>query len=124
MKVLRSSEIKHREMCSLHTGEKFGLSAILSDSVDCEDLFLRHELLPAGSRSSSPHSHAEVDEVVFVLEGTLRAHEGKGSQVLEAGDCLCFRAGDPELHFLSNEGPKQAVYLVMSRKIPGNDTRY
>ena len=44
--------------------------------------------------------HSHEDELVWVLEGELTLVTDGGDEVLRAGDCAAFRAGDPDGHHL------------------------
>jgi len=68
------SELSHVKLQSKKTGEGFPLSAILSDPLGFKDIFVHHEIIPAGRRSSSPHAHSRREEMIYVLSGTVFAH--------------------------------------------------
>lgn len=69
----------------------------------------RVELAP-GAWSTQRHWHKTNDEVVVVVSGELVLVTDLGEETLRAGDCVAFRAGDPNPHHLQNRGREPAVF--------------
>ena len=81
--------------------------------------------LPPGAWSSQRHWHAREDEFVYVLDGEVTLVSEAGEEVLRAGDCAGFRAGDPDGHCLQNRSDRMALVLeVGSRATGGDDVVY
>ena len=76
--------------------------------------------LPPGVWSSQRHWHTREDEFVMVLEGELILVTDSGEEVLRAGDCAAFKAGDPNGHHLINRSTRDAVVL----EIGGRDSEH
>ena len=72
-------------------------------------------LLP-GKQSSVRHSHTHEDEMVFILEGEVVLRTDGGEQILGAGTCAAFPAGDPDAHHLVNRSDRPARYLEISNR--------
>ena len=72
--------------------------------------------LPPGKESSMRHYHTHDDELIFVLEGELVLRTAAGEQVMTAGDCAGFVAGDVDGHQLINRSDRPARYLEISSK--------
>ncbi|TAL01543.1 MAG: cupin domain-containing protein [Rhodospirillaceae bacterium] len=70
----------------------------------------RVELAP-GSWSTQRHWHRLNDEAVVVVSGELTLVTDDGEEVLGAGDCVCFKANDPNAHHLQNRSDQPAVYF-------------
>ena len=70
----------------------------------------RLELKP-GVWSSQRHWHSKNEEFVMVLEGEVTLITDAGAEVLKAGDCAGFKAGDPDGHHLVNRSDAMAVVL-------------
>lgn len=70
----------------------------------------RVELQP-GAWSTQRHWHKTNDEVVIVVSGELTLVTDLGEEVLRAGDCVAFRAGDPNPHHLQNRSDQPAVFF-------------
>jgi uncharacterized cupin superfamily protein len=70
----------------------------------------RLELKP-GVWSSQRHWHSRDEEFVYVLEGEVTLITDAGEEVLRAGDCAGFKAGDPDGHHLINRSDAMAVVL-------------
>ncbi|MGH8378185.1 MAG: cupin domain-containing protein, partial [Gammaproteobacteria bacterium] len=77
--------------------------------------------LPAGVWSSQRHWHATEDEFVYVLEGEVVLVANTGEEILRAGDCVGFKAGDPDGHHLQNRTQKETVILEVGTRNPKGD---
>lgn len=77
--------------------------------------------LPAGAWSSQRHWHASEDEFVWVLEGEVILVTNNGEEILCAGDCAGFKAGDPDGHHLQNRSQQEAVILEVGTRNPKGD---
>lgn len=77
--------------------------------------------LPAGAWSSQRHWHASEDEFVWVLEGEVVLMTNSGEEILRAGDCAGFEAGDPDGHHLQNRSGKEAMILEIGTRNPQGD---
>ena len=67
--------------------------------------------VPPGVWTSQRHWHSHEDEFVYVIEGELTLVTDDGEEVLRAGDCAAFKAGDADGHHLVNRSGRDAVYL-------------
>src|SRR5947207_7050817 len=65
-------------------------------------------VLPPGAWSSQRHWHTAEDEFVYVLSGEVTLVTDAGDEVLRAGDCAGFKAGDSDGHCLQNRSPAEA----------------
>lgn len=74
--------------------------------------------LPAGQWSSQRHWHAAEDEFVYVLEGEVVLVSETGEEVLRAGDCAGFKAGEPDGHCLQNRSQSEALLLEVGSRRP------
>lgn len=70
----------------------------------------RVELAP-GSWSTQRHWHKTNDEVVVMVSGELVLVTDQGEEILRAGDCVAFKAGDPNPHHLQNRSDQSAIYF-------------
>lgn len=66
--------------------------------------------LPPGCWSTQRHWHQTNDELVIVISGELTLVTDDGEEVLRAGDCVGFKAGEPNAHHLQNRGGEPAVF--------------
>ena len=74
------------------------------------------EVLHPGGRSALPHWHAEEDEFVYIIEGSVTLIEGDTETLVSSGASVCFPAGAPLAHCLENRGDADAVYLVVGAR--------
>ena len=72
--------------------------------------------LPPGVWSSQRHWHTHEDEFVMVLEGELTLVTDDGEELLRAGDCAAFKAGDRNGHHLINRSSRDAVVLEVGNR--------
>ena len=80
--------------------------------------------LPPGAWSSQRHWHAKEDEFIYVLLGEVVLVTDVGEELLRAGDCAGFKAGDPDGHCLQNRGTAAAMVLEIGSRIPGEYATY
>jgi uncharacterized cupin superfamily protein len=77
--------------------------------------------LPPGVWSSQRHWHAAEDEFVYILEGEVVLVTNAGEEVLRAGDCAGFKAGEPDGHQLQNRTNAEVVLLEIGSRNPEGD---
>jgi uncharacterized cupin superfamily protein len=77
--------------------------------------------LPPGAWSSQRHWHTREDEFIYVLEGEVTLATDAGEEILRAGDCAGFKAGDEDGHCLKNLGDKPARVLEIGTRAPEGD---
>jgi uncharacterized cupin superfamily protein len=72
--------------------------------------------LPPGTWSSQRHWHSHEDEFVYILEGELVLVTDEGEEILGAGDCAGFKAGDRNGHCLQNRSSREARFLAVGSR--------
>jgi uncharacterized cupin superfamily protein len=77
--------------------------------------------LPPGSWSSQRHWHRAEDEFVWVLSGQVVLVTDEGEELLQAGDCAGFKAGERNAHHLQNRSAQLAVLLEIGSRRPLQD---
>ena len=80
--------------------------------------------LPPGAWSAQRHWHVGEDEFVYVVSGEVVLATESGDEVLRAGDCAGFRAGDSNGHCLQNRSNAEATVLEIGTRVAGGDTAY
>ena len=78
--------------------------------------------LPPGAWSAQRHWHEREDEFVYVLAGEVTLVSDAGAEVLRAGDCVGFKAGDPDGHCLQNRGETEALVLEVGTRSGAGET--
>lgn len=82
------------------------------------------ELAP-GAWSSQRHWHTLAEEFVYVLAGEVVLVTEGGEEILRAGDCAAFRAGEPDGHHLQNRSDARALILeIGSANLQSDETHY
>jgi uncharacterized cupin superfamily protein len=76
-----------------------------------------------GGISSLMHRHTRQDEFVYVLEGELVLVTDEGEVPMKAGMCAGFAAG-ARAHHLVNRSDRDAVYLEVGDRTPGDEVSY
>jgi len=69
--------------------------------------------LPPGKTSFPLHSHAVVEEALFVVSGHAKVRTSDGDSAIGPGDYVSFTAGGPA-HQLVNDGAETLVYFAVS----------
>ena len=80
--------------------------------------------LPPGSWSSQRHWHAKEDEFVYVLSGEVVLVTDAGEEVLRAGDCAAFKAGEGDGHHLVNRSDQDVMLIEVGNRDPADRTVY
>lgn len=75
-------------------------------------------VIPPGGWSSQRHWHSREDEFIWILEGELILIGNDGEEILRAGDCAAFKAGDPDGHHLVNRSTLPARILEIGNSDP------
>lgn len=114
----------HSELYSPRTGEKYSMSAVLTDLIGLKGVFVHHDIIPPGRSASGAHSHSHREEMLFVLEGTVIAHLRGESYQLGAGDFMGFPPGAENAHFVRNDSDAPARILVIASNPPGDEEIY
>ena len=113
MEVYDVNHLNPEQLVSSKTGEIFSRSAILTELLSFQKIFIHHEILSPGRRASSPHRHIEQEEMVFVLDGFAIAHLGNQVVELKPGDFIGFKPGSKDLHFIENTSDEEVRFLVI-----------
>src|SRR5580704_5258924 len=80
--------------------------------------------LPPGAWSSQRHWHTGGDEFIYVVSGEVTLITDAGAEVLHAGDCAGFKAGDPDGHHLQNRSDADTTILEIGTRVPGEAAYY
>jgi uncharacterized cupin superfamily protein len=80
--------------------------------------------LPPGCASALRHWHSKQDEFVYVLAGELVLISDCGEQVLTIGMAAGFPAGVPDGHQLISRSDRDATFLEIGDRSPGDDGDY
>jgi uncharacterized cupin superfamily protein len=95
-------------------GEAFGLTQFGVNLV----------VLGPGGQSALRHWHLLEDEFMYLLEGELVLVTNAGEQVIRAGDCAGYKAGEPDGHHLINRSDQPARYLEIGSRREGEVAFY
>jgi uncharacterized cupin superfamily protein len=93
----------------------------LGDAAGLTQFGVNLTRLPPGRWSSQRHWHASEDEFIYVLQGEVTLVSDTGEETLRSGDCVGFKAGDPDGHHLQNRGAVEAVILEVGTRNPAGD---
>ena len=96
----------------------------LGDSAGLTQFGVNHLRLPPGAWSSQRHWHSHEDEFVYVLSGEVTLVMDSGAEILRAGDCAGFKAGDKNGHCIQNNGTEDAILLEVGSRIAGDAAVY
>lgn len=122
MQIKRKNDIIHLKPQSKDSDDyAFALSA---EVFHTQQLFLYSEKVEPGKKSSSPHFHKSIDEIVMVTKGELYAYEEDQEVLLKAGDAICFSANSKKKHYLENKSSEISEFLLFRKAIKQNDVVY
>lgn len=80
--------------------------------------------LPPGAQSSQRHWHTESDEFVYVIQGAVTLLTDSGPELLVAGDCAGFKAGEDNGHCLHNHTQAPAQVLEVGSRVSSDAAYY
>ena len=80
--------------------------------------------LRPGAWSSQRHWHTGEDEFVYIVSGEVVLVTDAGEEVLHAGDCAGFKAGEPNGHCLQNRSQADAMALEVGSRIEADACDY
>lgn len=80
--------------------------------------------LPPGTWSSQRHWHTAEDEFVHVIAGEVVLVTDDGEEVLRAGDCAGFKAGDASGHHLQNRSSADALVIEIGGRSTNDGVYY
>lgn len=89
---------------------------MLGAAAGLTEIGLNLVTLEPGVWSSQRHWHSHEDEFVWMLEGELVLVTDEGEEIMRAGDCAGFKAGDRNGHHLQNRSDKPAKFIVISNR--------
>lgn len=102
-------------------GERFGSSfRHLSSFGGGTHVGVALEELAPGKESNPSHYHMLEEEHAYILEGSLTLRLGVRSHVMEAGDYVCFPAGQKVGHSLYNHTDAPCRYLIIGERNPND----
>ena len=98
-------------------GEKFYAErAAVSSKIGAEKLGYAVIRVPPGKRAWPYHSHREVEEMFFVLEGEGTLRHADEEYPVKQGDFVCSPADPEQPHQLVNTTDQPLVYLALSNQ--------
>ncbi|MFV8753169.1 cupin domain-containing protein [Nannocystaceae bacterium ST9] len=80
--------------------------------------------LAPGGISALRHAHTTQDEFIYVVEGSPTLITDAGETPLSVGMCAGFRAGTGDAHHLVNRSDRDAIYLEVGDRSPGDAATY
>ena len=96
----------------------------LGDAFGLKNFGVNLTTIKPGSASALRHWHAKQDEFVYIVSGELMLVTDAGEQLLTAGMCAGFAAGDSNGHHLVNRSARDAAYLEVGDRTPGDAAAY
>jgi uncharacterized cupin superfamily protein len=95
-------------------GERFGITyQVLSAFAGAAQITVCMEVLPPGKQANQAHYHLLEEEHILVLEGSMTVRLGEKTFVIAAGHYVCFPAGQPIAHSITNHTDAPCRYLIL-----------
>jgi quercetin dioxygenase-like cupin family protein len=116
---VKAKRIEDRLLSWLIAGEGAELAAGATRSECCASCLVKFE---PGASAKPPHSHADCEEIIYILEGQgeMRLAGGE-ARPIKQGDLLVMRRG--EIHLLANTGTTALKALCFYSSVTDN-TKY
>jgi uncharacterized cupin superfamily protein len=96
----------------------------LGDAAGLTQFGINLLTLPPGAWSSQRHWHTGSDEFVYVVAGEVTLVTDGGAELLRAGDCAGFKAGDTNGHHLQNRSDVDAQVLEIGTRVADDSAYY
>jgi uncharacterized cupin superfamily protein len=96
----------------------------LGDALGLKNFGVNLTTIKPGAASALRHWHLKQDEFVYILEGELVLITDAGEQTLTAGMAAGFPAGKADGHHLVNRSDRDAAYLEVGDRSPGDAGNY
>jgi len=93
----------------------------LGDAAGLTQFGVNLQRLAPGAWSSQRHWHTEEDEFVWVVSGEVVLVTDAGEEILRAGDCAAFAAGEPNGHHLQNRTDTDVLLLEIGSRRQNTD---
>ena len=93
----------------------------IGDAAGLNDFGINLLQLPPGAWSSQRHWHSTEDEFTWVVQGEVVLITDDGEEVLRAGDCAGFKAGDANGHHFQNRSEAPVTLLEIGSRRPSDD---
>jgi uncharacterized cupin superfamily protein len=114
MKIVYKDQLDHVQLTSQKTAESYSLSAIVSDALDSKQVFIHHDIISPGRRSSAPHRHTLIEEIVYVSKGSVIVVSGEDEIHAPEGSFILFDPKDSVTHNLINKSGQDAETITFS----------
>lgn len=114
LKIVFKDQFNHTQLTSQKTGEVYSLSAVVSQLLGSNQLFIHHDIIESGRKSSGSHRHTLIEEVVYVAKGTATVIEGKNEVVAPEGSLILFDPKDRKTHFIVNQTDQNIETITFS----------
>ncbi len=79
-----------------------------------KQLFIHHDIITPGNKSSGPHRHTIIEEAVYIVKGTATVVEGENEVGATEGTLILFDPKDREVHFLVNRTDQNVETITFS----------
>ncbi len=114
LKITKPSDFKHEQLKNQKTGELYSLSDLISQNIGSNQLFFHHDIIPPSLKSSGPHRHTIIEEVVYIIKGSVTVVTGDNQTVLNAGSVVYFDPNEKENHHIINHTDHNAETITFS----------
>lgn len=112
--MVSKDQFNHTQLTSQKTGEHYSLSTAVSQLLGSRQLFIHHDIIAPGRKSSGAHRHTLIEEVVYVVKGAATVVEGKSEVVASEGSLVLFDPKDRETHFIINQTDRDIETITFS----------
>jgi uncharacterized cupin superfamily protein len=127
-KVFRPSDVSESNASTypleFREGQRKRYNRRLGDFGGLKNYGVNFVRVVPGGQSSARHAHSKQDEFVYVVEGELVLVTDAGRETVGPGTCIAFPAGTGDGHHLLNLTDRDAAFLVVGDRTPGDEVTY
>jgi uncharacterized cupin superfamily protein len=92
-----------------------GEMRMMGSAIGSEQVALTYRLIPAGVKSPHGHTHSKIDEIVFIVNGTLKIR--LDDDIIEVGPTTAVKIPPEVKRGYHNEGDEDVEVLVVSAQV-------
>ena len=100
MRILKKEDFLHQQLQSKSTNEQYSLCYVISEALKSKQLFFHHDIIAPSKRSSAPHRHTHIEEVLYIIKENVTIIYNDQKQIVEKGSFILFDPIETNFHYL------------------------
>lgn len=123
MKIFNLKSTPHKQLSS-KDDDPYSLSAVISELLNLDKLFVHHEIIEPGRQISAPHYHSNSEEFFIVLEGTPDLIIDNERLSLKPGDYFAHNPKSNSKKYTIRNDSADVASIIVVRSSSAQDAKY